>query len=76
MVNKITFKDAYTDLSKYDIIRLSINKIKTMPKKYSRKSSLTRVRAAVITVFGVALIGASSFVHADIYQAQIDALQN
>lgn len=75
-MNKLTSIRAYIDLSKYGIIRASINKIKTMPKNNFRISSLTSLRAILIAVVGVALIGGSSFVHADIYQAQIDALQN
>ncbi len=75
-MNKITSKEAYIDLSEYGIIRVSINKIKNMPKKYFKTGPIISLRATMIAFVGISLIGGSALVHADIYQAQIDTLQN
>lgn len=63
-------------LKQHGIVLVSINKIKTMPKIHLKTSPLRSLRTLLVVIASISMVGGSVFVHADTYQAQIDALQN
>jgi surface antigen len=64
-----------TDLQKSGTIRASISKNKIMSKLTSVKANFQRLRALALVLVAAGVVGGAALVHADQFDAQINALQ-
>jgi surface antigen len=59
---------------KHAKVKVSINKIKTMQTKKITKWTMTKLRAGVLLLAAISIVGGATAAHADVYDEQINAL--